>query len=518
MTSLSTSYIPGFYGKLPVLGDFVSRRLPAGFIQTLDGWLQTAIAASRESIGAGWENAYLASPTWRFVLSPEIYDKDYWAGILMPSVDKVGRYFPLSVAVMIDKAELVSPCLFISGNDWFERLEKLAEAAFKDKLSIDEFDKELLMQDLTLLPPENEISCYEKNFPDDMSRGWCFEMKDLNQISDACIQLNERMRSVYLSKYTLWCTRGSSFIPHSFRVYTGLPPSDFYTELLARHCSDDRDRENYKDNVVPSVVDIEVLQESGQDDQNEIDNDINWVSSACTTVGAVREINEDAFLESPELGLWAVADGMGGHSAGDVASQTAVQALEKLHGHNDIGAFTKEVTECLQRINSELIEKAAGPAPEQIVGSTIVIMLAVGNQCAAIWAGDSRLYRYRDGVLTQLTYDHTQPVKVSIADFFSEEELVDSSQNSPICKALGVLPDLQVDISYFENRAGDMYLLCSDGLDKEVSLREIADIFSQGEYPEIAQKLVDLSLGQGARDNVTVIVIKSEKGPFRSPE
>ncbi len=115
MIHLSTSYTPGFYGKFPVLGDFVSRRLPNVFIQTLDGWLQAAVSASREAIGAGWENSYLASPIWRFVFSPEICDKNCWAGILMPSVDKVGRYFPLTVSMFISEN---TPTPMTSSDTW----------------------------------------------------------------------------------------------------------------------------------------------------------------------------------------------------------------------------------------------------------------------------------------------------------------------------------------------------------------------------------------------------------------
>ncbi len=435
MISPSITYTPGFYGKLPVQGDFVSRRLPASFIQAWDRWLQTVMASSKESLGNGWENAYLSSPSWRFVLNPGVCDKSSWAGIVIPSVDKVGRFFPLTLAVNTDRAKSLLR-LFVYRADWFESLEKLAEAALHQKFSMDDFEKQLTIQNLTFPEPEKAITDLKNDHTDEGSYGWDFEIKDAKHIPDACIQLSEIMLSAYLSEYTFWCTKGSQSMSPSFRVYAGLPPSSFYTELLTRH-RDVRNHEPGKHDVLSMMPDFEPAPKNDLDGHSETETHINWISSASSTVGAVHEIYEDAFLDSPEHGLWAVADGMGGHSAGDVASRTAVQALGDLSGSDNIEAFVNDVTECLQRVNIELIEKADGPHPEQIIGSTIVTMLAVGNRCASIWAGDSRLYRYRDGVLKQLTYDHTLPVKVSIADFFADEAPAGGDHNNAICKAFG---------------------------------------------------------------------------------
>lgn len=105
---------PGFYGKLPALGDFVSRRLPRQFIEPWDQWLQSAIAASREQLGSDWLDVYLTSPIWRFGLGAGVCGTGAWAGVLMPSVDKVGRYYPLTLAVPVPEAQSL-PFLFRQG-------------------------------------------------------------------------------------------------------------------------------------------------------------------------------------------------------------------------------------------------------------------------------------------------------------------------------------------------------------------------------------------------------------------
>ena len=112
--------IPGFYGKVPVLGDFVSQRLPISFIKNWDTWLQNGLSASQQELGDDWLDIYLTSPIWRFALRPGVCGADACAGILMPSVDRVGRYFPLTLATKIDASQSL-PALFIGAADWFDR-------------------------------------------------------------------------------------------------------------------------------------------------------------------------------------------------------------------------------------------------------------------------------------------------------------------------------------------------------------------------------------------------------------
>ena len=137
---MSTASAPGFYGKVPGLGDFVSRRLPRAFIDYWDAWLQSVIATSRMQLGEHWLNTYLSSPLWRFVLSSGHCGTHPWAGVLMPSVDRVGRYFPLTIATSLSAG--ANPfAAAAAATEWFEEAEALALSALEaDDFDMDDFD------------------------------------------------------------------------------------------------------------------------------------------------------------------------------------------------------------------------------------------------------------------------------------------------------------------------------------------------------------------------------------------
>jgi type VI secretion system protein ImpM len=139
VSDASSPAVPGWYGKLPSLGDFASRRLPAEFVQAWDAWLQVVLPATRAALGAAWLDCYLSTPIWRFVLLPELVDGHAWAGVLMPSVDRVGRQFPLTVAVALPSHTAVAHAVF-EGADWFADLEEVALAALDVTRDADDLD------------------------------------------------------------------------------------------------------------------------------------------------------------------------------------------------------------------------------------------------------------------------------------------------------------------------------------------------------------------------------------------
>lgn len=136
----------GFFGKLRSHGDFVARRLPPAMQQPFDAWLQAGINASRADLGGAWLPTYLNSPLWRFVLAPGVCGPEAWAGIMMPSVDRVGRCFPLTLAAGLDGAPALRDCLTVHA-PWFARLEDLALSTLDDGFVLDAFDAALLALD-----------------------------------------------------------------------------------------------------------------------------------------------------------------------------------------------------------------------------------------------------------------------------------------------------------------------------------------------------------------------------------
>jgi type VI secretion system protein ImpM len=498
--------IPGFYGKIPVRGDFVVRNLTPRFIEIWDKWLQSALSASKEQLGAQWLEIYLTSPIWRFMLSPGICGSNPWAGILMPSVDKVGRYFPLTIAVAIDPALSLTE-QFIGAADWFKRMEQLALSALEDNLELAELESKL--HTCTLSRPSPLVLENGNTFNYTNAEGrlaFHMSINKLDHMADAFVQLGFRILTDAHPTYSLWSTAGSDSMRPCLRVYDNLPPCDAYYELLIGQedqLADDTDAPES-----PPFADQDCMTEtSGQTTDCTIENQhIQWRSFGATTIGKKRRINEDAFLEYPEIGLWAVADGMGGHSAGDVASKTVIDALGTLAATGNLESYTAYTTECLRTVNANLLDMADKIGDGRIIGSTVVVMLAVGTRCAAIWAGDSRLYQLRDGQLTQLTNDHSLVTELSQQGIIAADEPQAEKMENIVTRALGAEPELSFDVINFEARDNDLYLLCSDGLIKEVHPNEIADIMKKDKWRMSTQNLIDLALERGARDNVTVVV------------
>ena len=154
MTDESSAASPGWYGKIPYLGDFASRRLPAEFISMWDSWLQEVLHATRANLGERWLDCYLTMPIWRFVLLPGLVEPSGWAGVLMPSVDRVGRQFPLTLAVPLTSDTAVAHAVF-DGADWFAGLEDAALAVLDPTRSPDELELALAARTFSSPPASN---------------------------------------------------------------------------------------------------------------------------------------------------------------------------------------------------------------------------------------------------------------------------------------------------------------------------------------------------------------------------
>lgn len=235
---------------------------------------------------------------------------------------------------------------------------------------------------------------------------------------------------------------------------------------------------------------------------------LHWSSASISHVGMVRKLNEDACLELAARGIWAVADGMGGHAAGDFASRSIVEALASLPEPASLGDAVSAVHERLQLINTRLAEEAR-QRREQVIGSTAVVLLAYGPHAVVIWAGDSRAYRYREDELQQLTRDHSQVEELVAQGLITRQQAQRHPGSNVITRAVGVMDPLELDSEMFDVHEGDMFLLCSDGLYNEVSEHEIREALAVGDCQYSCQLLVDRALAHGARDNVTVVVVRA---------
>lgn len=230
------------------------------------------------------------------------------------------------------------------------------------------------------------------------------------------------------------------------------------------------------------------------------------VSDAATHPGAVRTRNEDSLVDRPDAGLWAVADGAGGHGSGDVASQAAAAALAAIPGALPPAELLARVRLALSQVHADLLRQAAAAGPERVICTTIVALLARHGYYACLWAGDSRAYLLRDGALSRVTHDHSLVQELVDRGAITEAEAEHHPQANVILRAVGAGETLELDKVSGRILPDDALLLCSDGLFKDVPEPDIAALLAQGAG---AAALVQAALERGARDNVSAVVLRS---------
>ena len=230
-------------------------------------------------------------------------------------------------------------------------------------------------------------------------------------------------------------------------------------------------------------------------------------SVACTHVGLVRKHNEDSFLDRPDLGLWAVADGMGGMTAGEVASQAVVDALGGITGPLDAPRLKAEICARTEAVNAKLLDLAAQRGPDTTIGSTVAGLVVHSGHFACFWAGDSRVYRLRAGELDQLTRDHSLVQDMVDAGLLAPEDAERHPHASVIQRAVGVDETLVLDWVHAPIEPGDLFLLCSDGLTRMVGDAELEAALGRGPMEATCDALLSLTLQRGAKDNVTILLV-----------
>jgi protein phosphatase len=234
-----------------------------------------------------------------------------------------------------------------------------------------------------------------------------------------------------------------------------------------------------------------------------------WISTHITHTGLVRSINEDACLDLPEQGIWVVADGMGGHAAGDLASQMIIEQLKTIQPASSIGALENQTEVKIQEVNQRLRHESSRRGGE-IIGSTVAALLAYERYCIYLWAGDSRIYLYRRGVLKQLSRDHSQLQELVEQGLISAKQAEFHPAANYITRAVGADDELELDAEIMEPCDNDIFLLCSDGLNKELSDAEIAHNLEAYPLHEAIEQMLALTLERGAHDNTTIVIAKAE--------
>jgi len=241
---------------------------------------------------------------------------------------------------------------------------------------------------------------------------------------------------------------------------------------------------------------------------------------ASTSMGRVREVNEDAYVfflpdDAPAVAsrgsLFAVADGMGGHAAGQIASETALETLIESYYKRLDGSPAEALATAAHRANRAVYAESRSRPSLAGMGTTLTAAAFVEGQLVYVHVGDSRGYLLRDGKLTQFTADHSWVAEQVHQGLMTEEDALQSPRRNVITRCIGLEPKVQVDVDAFEVAAGDVALLCSDGLVEHVSEPEIRDALANYGPSAAARLLVYLANEGGGTDNTTVVVVRVQQ-------
>jgi type VI secretion system protein ImpM len=229
----TTALIPGWYGKIPTLGDFVSRRLPHHFVSAWDAWLQAAMTASREELGENWLDVYLTSPIWRFALMPGACTPEAWAGVLLPSVDKVGRYFPLTFALQLDPRTAV-----FSADPWYSALEEVAFSTLSTDCSAEDVEHGLANLAVPAALPHDagaqSLATWWYSEPDPMSS---IEIMLNGSIPSLITQTAQRAWVAAGYGRSMWWAASEQTGGKRLHCFLGLPPAIEFTSFMRAACS-----------------------------------------------------------------------------------------------------------------------------------------------------------------------------------------------------------------------------------------------------------------------------------------
>jgi protein phosphatase len=229
--------------------------------------------------------------------------------------------------------------------------------------------------------------------------------------------------------------------------------------------------------------------------------------AAATDVGRVREVNEDSYLARPDLGLWAVADGMGGHDAGDLASRTVVDELGTIDPPTSPTALLGALEERVIRANARLRRAARERSTRGMIGCTLAALVIFEDAYACVWSGDSRIYRIRLGAVEQVTRDHTEAQELVDRGTLTPDEARTWPRRNVVTRAIGVFDRPELEMVQGRLEDGDLFVICTDGLTQHLRDDEIGGLASLRPLERAVDEMIATTLARGATDNVTVVAV-----------
>ena len=232
---------------------------------------------------------------------------------------------------------------------------------------------------------------------------------------------------------------------------------------------------------------------------------ISFHSVARSHIGKVRSVNEDRLLDCPDRRLWAIADGMGGHHFGDKAATMVVRALAQVAEMAEVTS-AKTVAGALEGVNADVMAMARKAG--HVCGSTVAALHIHGAKCTVLWAGDSRIYRFRDAKLERLSRDHSVVQDMADKGLITEMQGRTHPQSNVITRAIGIDEHSNVEQTACSVKAGDLFLVCSDGLSASIDDHCLATLLT-ADLESSANKMMGAALDAGGRDNISFILVQA---------
>ena len=484
----------GFFGKLPSHGDFLRRRVSDAFVNVWDSWLQDCLATSRDRLGDRWLDIYLTSPAWRFACAPGVFGPAPAVGLLVPSVDRVGRYFHLTlVAQLTPDVRVVRAATGLTS--FYERAEELViQTLESDNIDFERFDAFVAtlgneLEALDGAPRAPLDKSKSSSIVEEIQSRWQIPLDSASDLSSVLLDVMADTLAERYDPLVMFWTDGSANVEPTCLIGKGLPSPEAFGALLDGLWTEHEWRS------------VGVASAHGDTTERLVNTGVvRFRSAGASDVGCVRKVNQDSRLERTEVRLWAVADGMGGHSEGEVASRMVCDALADFMPEGDLDQMIALTDARLHEVNDYLVRRATRPTHAVVSGSTVVVLLAREAEYAVLWAGDSRVYRWRAGRLEQLTRDH------SLA---AETQGLTSVASNVVTRAIGGDANLTMDVVRERILAGDRFLLCSDGLTKFVPETQIEQWVAHPDLQQAVDGLIDATLVAGAPDNVTAVIVEA---------
>jgi len=445
----------GFFGKLPTHGDFVSAGLGRPVQNAIDAWLRESLLTIEQEFGKDWERRFKAMPGWRFIVEDGLWGPATIAGVIVPSLDRVGRHFPLVIAAQLHAFTEDPRCLCLD-DTWFTAAEGMAETSGRRDFDIDFFTAGLKRL-RTPRPGEFDADVRQGSFSSPGAFWWRTDPDD------------RQMRGFHVSG----APRPTDFL----RLLTDEVPTAPGTPQ-------------------PAVALAKELPAGPKPAPVVQPKSLRLSHSYASHPGTRLTLNADNIFSSSTPSLFAIADGVGDGSDAAEASTIATGVLKEIVPQETIEALVQDIKGKLGRAHG-LLQSGHMVPDRPSPSASIVVLASRATSFALLWAGDARCYLLRDGMMRCLTRDH---VAIGLKRSLS--------------RGLGLRGQLTPDVVLDELRPGDRFLLCSNPLPRTLSERGIAEILLSADLDEVSAVLAQEALIANCRENLSALVVdvSAERG------